>query len=83
MEGAEQYDLVKLTPHIEELINAGIPRHDIIKKLLDSGLSQSEAEQLFNNVKKLHDEAFKEARKKAGIKDLWSGLLLFIVGEQQ
>jgi len=75
-----QKAIEKLAQYVAEQLNAGTPRHEIIKGLKDIGFKESEAEQLVNHIESLRHEARKEAYKQAGTKDLGCGLLLLIVG---
>jgi hypothetical protein len=72
--------LAQVKRHVAEQLDAGTPRHELIKGLSDAGLDRAEAEQLVDNIERLRKEALNQARKQAGTKDLGLGLLLLIVG---
>jgi hypothetical protein len=75
-----QKAIEELARFVAEQLNAGTPRHEIIKGLTDAGLKQSEAEQLVNHIESLRGGALNEARKQAGTKDLLWGFLFLIGG---
>jgi hypothetical protein len=75
-----QQAVEELAKSVAEQLNAGTPRHEIIKGLTNAGLEQSEAEQFVDHIDSLRHEAKKEAYKQAGTKDLGCGLLLLLVG---
>jgi hypothetical protein len=79
-EDESQKAIEELARFVAEQLNAGTPRHEIIKGLTDVGLKQSEAEQFVNHIESLRHKAQKEAYKQAGTKDFLWGFLFLIGG---